>query len=369
MRSWITSKKKTTKAETAERAVELMLEPEEAARRAELRYVRDEQPGIRRKRWGRGFTYFDVNGKRIRDRQRRQRFQELAIPPAWTDVWICPQANGHIQATGRDDDGRKQYIYHPQWEKFRNEAKFNQILTFGEMLPQLRARVDKDLRKHGLPRVRILALVVRLLEETLIRVGNLEYAQENGAYGLTTMRTRHLEVNGTKLQFEYRGKGGKKQKVGFSDRRLSRIVQQCAELPGYELFQYVDEEGERQTVESADVNAYLQTITGQSFTAKVFRTWGGTVTAIKALQELGPGETEQERKKKVREAVKQVAQRLGNTTSVCRQYYIHPAVLDAYQSGSLDAAWQQVEPKKTTDDWLQPQEQLLLTVLRRHTEG
>lgn len=309
----------------------LPADPVEAAQHANLRYVSDDEPGIKRRRRGRGFTYIDMQGETIRESEARQRFNNLAIPPAWTDVWICPDKNGHIQVTGRDDKGRKQYIYHPRWQEVRNQAKFNRLLLFGQTLPQLRAQIDKDLRRHGLPRERVIAAIIRLLEETLIRVGNEQYARQNDSYGLTTLRSDHVDVTATTLHFDFRGKSGKDQQVVIRDPRAARVVRQCQELPGQELFKYHDEEDNLQSVGSADVNDYLYAVMGEEFTAKDFRTWGGTVAAVRAFRQLGPGESERDIQKKVVEAIKMVAATLGNTPAICRDYYIHPAVIDAYQ--------------------------------------
>jgi DNA topoisomerase-1 len=307
----------------------------EAAAAAGLRYVADAMPGITRRRAGRSFSYRDPAGRLITDRQILARLRALAIPPAWTEVWICPESRGHLQATGRDARGRKQYRYHNEWRAVRDAHKFDRMLIFGRALPQIRARIDADLRRHGLPRERVLATILRLLETTLIRVGNAEYARENRSFGLTTIRHRHVEVNGSTIAFEFRGKGGKVHKVSTRDRRLARIVRACHELPGQELFQYVDDEGVRHDVDSADVNAYLQEITGEPFTAKDFRTWAGTVLASLALAEFESFDSQAAAKRNVTRAIEQVANNLGNTVAVCRKSYIHPAILDSYVEGSL----------------------------------
>jgi len=307
----------------------------EAARAAGLRYVTDAMPGITRRRAGRAFSYRDPQGRLIKDRDRIRRLRALAIPPAWTDVWICPDPRGHIQATGRDARGRKQYRYHAEWRAVRDGHKFDRMLVFGRALPHIRARLDADMRRHGLPREKVLATVVRLLETTLIRVGNAEYARENRSFGLTTIRHRHVEVNGSTIAFEFRGKGGRVHKVTTRDRRLARVVRACHELPGQELFQYVDEDGERRDVDSADVNAYLQEITGEPFTAKDFRTWAGTVLASLALSEFESFDTQAAAKRNVTRAIEHVANHLGNTVAVCRKSYVHPAILDSYLDGSL----------------------------------
>jgi DNA topoisomerase I len=315
-----------------------LLDPVASARAAGLRYVTDTSPGIRRRRSGKGWTYIAPSGKVIRDPEERLRFQSLAIPPAWTDVWICPRADGHIQATGRDARGRKQYRYHPDWRAVRDETKFGRMTAFAAALPGIRARVSEDLGRRGLPRERVLAAVVRLLETTLIRVGNDEYARQNGSYGLTTLHSDHVEVSGSTIRFAFRGKSGVLHRVGVRDRRLARLIERCQDLPGEELFIYVDETGETKSVGSGDVNDYLREVSGSDFTAKDFRTWGGTVLAFFALSRIGPArpeDTATERKKNVVLAVKQVAKALRNRPATCRRFYIHPAVLAAYEDGTL----------------------------------
>jgi DNA topoisomerase-1 len=258
------------------------------------------------------------------------------IPPAWESVWICPLSNGHLQATGRDSKGRKQYLYHPRWREVRDESKYNRLLSFGESLSRIRQRVKRDLSLPGLSRERVLGTVVQLLDKALIRVGNGQYARQNGSFGLTTLRNRHVNVAGSKIRFEFIGKSGKKHSVGIEDRRLARIVKQCQEIPGYELFQYQDENANYQSVDSSDVNSYLREITGQEFSAKDFRTWGGTVTAAAALKELGSADSGKQVKKNIAAAISTVAERLGNTPSVCRKCYIHPDVIEAYLDETLE---------------------------------
>lgn len=309
--------------------------PSEIAAQAKLRYVNDHDAGFTRRRHGRGFSYVDSKGKRVVDPALRQRFAALVIPPAWNEVWICASPTGHIQATGRDEKGRKQYIYHPRWEEARDLVKFNRVLPFGRALGKLRQQVETDLRKRGLPHAKVAALVLRLLDETLIRVGNLEYARANGSFGLTTLHDEHVEANGKRVVFSFVGKSGQERELEVQDRRLARLVKQCQELPGQELFQYVDEAGLQCVLCSEDVNAYLRAATGDDFTAKDFRTWGGTVALVHALHELGPGETAKERSANITMAVKATAEVLGNTPAVCRNYYIHPAVIAAYEAGTL----------------------------------
>jgi DNA topoisomerase I len=312
--------------------------PEDAARAvrtAGLRYVTDSMPGIRRRRAGKGFCYLAPEGHLITDRADLARIKWLAIPPAWTSVWICPHPKGHLQATGLDARGRKQYRYHPDWRAIRDVAKFDRMLGFAEALPQIRARIAQDQGRRGLPREKVLATIVRLLELTLIRVGNREYVRANGSYGLTTLRDRHVDLGDVKLVFEYRGKGGKLHRISLRDRRLARIVRSCKELPGQHLFQYLDESGERRPIGSADVNAYLEEITGQPFTAKDFRTWAGTVLAALALNASERFESEAAAKRNVARAIEQVAAQLGNTVAVCRKSYIHPQIVACYLDKSL----------------------------------
>lgn len=308
-------------------------DPKESAQAAGLRYVTDARPGIRRIRAGRGFRYVDPAGKTIKDPETLRRIRSLVIPPAWVGVWICPTPNGHLQATGRDARGRKQSRYHPKWREVRDETKYERMVLFAQALPLIRARVKEDLAKQGLPREKVLATIVSLMEQTHIRVGNEEYAKENGSYGLTTLRNKHVDVQGSKVTFSFQGKSKVHHTVSLQDRRLARIVKQCSDLPGYELFQYVDEDGTRHLVDSSDVNDYLREITGQHFTAKDFRTWAGTVLACDLLRELGPFESATQAKKNVVEAIKKVAAKLGNTPAVCRKCYVHPAVLEAYLGG------------------------------------
>lgn len=307
------------------------------ARSVGLCYVSDETPGFRRRRCGRGFAYYDPENVHVKDDQIRARFDALAIPPAWRDVWICADERGHLQVTGRDEAGRKQYIYHPDWEEVRSRAKFQRMVDFAVALPSIRAQVSKDLRRRGLCREKVLAIVVYLLEETRIRVGNAEYARRNASYGLTTMENEHLEIAGSTITFSFVGKSGKEQQVDVKDRRLARYLKQCQDLPGQELFQYV-EGGECYRIDSGDVNGYLRKIADQPFTAKDFRTWAGTVIAVDELYQQGPPEDERDADKHIVAAVKAAAEALGNTPQVCRAYYIHPAVFDAYRNGDLFSA-------------------------------
>jgi DNA topoisomerase-1 len=348
----------------------LAADPIETARFAGLRYVSDAQPGIQRRPFRSTFRFIAPDGKPIRDHDTLRRIHALAIPPAWTDVWISPIPNGHLQATGRDARRRKQSRYHPRWRAVRDEAKYERMLLFGQALPCIRKQVDRDLALPGLPREKVLATVVRLLETTCIRVGNPEYARQNGSYGLTTLRTRHASVHGATVTFHFKGKSGIKHTIDLENRRLARIVQQCLDLPGYELFQYLDEAGQRHRIDSADVNAYLHRVTGQHFTAKDFRTWSGSVLAAMLLRASGPAATETQAKRNVVEAIKAVAARLGNTPAVCRKCYIHPAVLDRYLSGAmLQAAETEVaEEAERQFDNLRSEEFALLRLLARNIE-
>jgi DNA topoisomerase-1 len=334
------------------------------AKAAGLRYVTDTKPGIRRKRAGRSFTYLGPDGQRVRDLQDLQRIRSLAIPPAWTDVWICPSANGHIQATGRDAKGRKQYRYHPHWHEVQNETKYDRMLLFAVALPQVRERVTHDLSRSGLPRERVLATVLQLMERTFIRIGNGEYARQNQSYGLTTLQDEHVEVEGATIRFHFRGKSGKEHEIDLRDRRLAGIVRRCQALPGQELFQYLDIDGQPHTLSSGDVNAYLREISGQDFTAKDFRTWAGTLLAFHHLRELPEAETETQAKKNVVEVIKEVAHRLGNTPTVCRQCYVHPTVLDAYLNSETRPTLQAMSVAVSETGGLAPHEATLLAFLK-----
>jgi DNA topoisomerase-1 len=308
---------------------------------ASLRYVSDQDPGIRRKPARGGFSYRDADGAPVRDARTLDRVRKLAIPPAWTEVWISPSPRGHIQATGRDQRGRKQYRYHDRWREVRDGHKYDRLVAFGRALPRLRARVDEDLARRGLPLEKVLAAVVQVMELTLIRVGNEEYARANGSFGLTTLRDKHARISGSGAVFEFRGKSGKAHRTGFNDRRLARVVKACQDLPGQRLFQYIDDDGERRAVESADVNAYLREAMGEDFSAKDFRTWAATVQAGRALALSPQYASEAEARRNINTCVKAVAGLLGNTAAVCRSAYIHPLVIEAYAEGIL--------PLKPTD--------------------
>lgn len=314
---------------------ELWRDPAASARAVGLHYVHDGLPGIRRRRCGRGFLYLGPDGGAVRDPLTLERIRSLVIPPAWMEVWICPSHRGHLQATGRDARGRKQYLYHPDWGAIRNEVKFTHILQFAEALPLLRRRVDSDLRRRGLPREKILAAVIRLLERSLIRVGNEVYLRENNSFGLTTLQRHHVEVETSEIRFAFRGKSGKWHERSVRDRRVARVLRQILDLPGQELFRYVDGEGELRAVSSEDVNAYLREATGDEFTAKDIRTWHATVCAAAALRSVGPAETASKAKKNIALAVREVAHMLGNRPAASRKYYIHPQILESYASGAL----------------------------------
>ena len=343
----------------------LDLGPEASARRAGLRYVSDETPGLTRKPWGRGFSFFDVDGRRITDENRRARLKALGIPPAYTDVWICPDPKGHLQATGRDDKGRKQYLYHPKWSTVRQRMKFDRLVAFGAILSTLRAQCARDLRRDELPQSKVLALVVRLLDHTLIRIGSDAYAQENDSFGLTTLRRRHVRFaeDGGGCTFAFAGKSGQAHEIVLDDPALTRAVQACCDVPGYEIFAFFDEEDQKRDVKAHHVNAYLRQATGEDFTAKHFRTWGGTVHAARTLDALGPADSEKEVDNNLAEMVKAVADKLGNTVAVCREYYIHPALFEHYRAGTLLERWRSYLDEDSAPH-LSPAEHATLLVLR-----
>jgi DNA topoisomerase I len=334
----------------------------QAAGDAGLRYVSDKQPGIVRIRRGKAFAYRMPNGKPVRAPEAVHRIGRLAIPPAWTDVWICPWENGHIQATGRDARGRKQYRYHEQWREVRDGTKYERMLAFGRILPTIRRRVAADLRRSGMPREKVLATVVRLLEATLIRVGNDEYATANGSFGLTTLHNRHAKVSGHTITFGFSGKSGKKHRIDVQDRTLAQLVRRCQELPGQELFCYIDNEGTVRDVTSDDVNGYLREVAGAEFSAKDFRTWAGTVLAATALRELGPIQSQRQAKRHMLRAIEAVAQMLGNTPTICRRCYIHPDIFDSYLAGQTIAASKQSARPRLG---LRPEEVAVMTLLRQ----
>ncbi len=344
-----------------------LADPPAAAKAAGLRYVTDSKPGIRREKDGEGFRYLDAKGEPVEDEATLKRIKALAIPPAWQEVWICAQANGHLQATGRDAKGRKQYRYHAKWRNVRDEVKYERMINFGKALPQIRAEVDRALKLPGLPREKVLATIVYLLEATMMRVGNEEYARTNKSFGITTLRNRHVKVDGSDVEFRFRGKSGVYHKIHVHDRRLARIIRSSRDLPGQELFQYVDGDGETHSIDSSDVNDYLRAITGEDYTAKDFRTWSGTVLAAMALQEFEKFDSETQAKKNIVRAIESVAEKLGNTPSVCRKCYVHPAVLDAYLEGSVLEALRERTEQQLTEDLhtLQPEEAAVLAMLQQ----
>jgi DNA topoisomerase-1 len=332
----------TSAAATEKRARNQRPEPRPApeenalsARAAGLRWVDDARPGIRREGRSGAFRYVGPDGRAIRDAATRQRIADIVIPPAWTDVWISPIANGHIQATGRDARGRKQYRYHPRWREVRDEQKYSRMVAFGGVLPRIRGRVAADMARQGMSRELVLAAVTRLLDLTYMRVGSDEYAKENDSYGLTTLRDRHVDVHGARIAIRYRGKSGVHHEVRIEDRRLARILARCQDLPGEELFEWRDDHGELHQVTADDVNDYLREISGADVTSKDFRTWAGTVLAWRALRDVGPAESETASKRQIVAAIKQVSARLGNTPAVCRRCYVHPDVLASYTDGRL----------------------------------
>jgi DNA topoisomerase-1 len=347
-------------------SADAVADPKEAAEHAGLVYVSDDRPGIRRRRAGKGFRYLDPAGRSVKDPSTLGRIKALAVPPAWTDVWICPKPNGHIQATGRDAKGRKQYRYHVRFREMRESTKYHHMLRFAKRLPAIRKKIEAHLARRGLPREKVLATVVHLLETTLIRVGSDEYARANKSYGLTTLKNRHVDVNGTELRFNFKGKSGKVWRLGVRNRRVAKVIRACQELPGQELFQYVDEAGELRDVTSSDVNAYLKEISGEDITAKDFRTWHGTVLAAMALSEFQKFDSQAGAKKNIREAISRVAARLGNTPTICRKCYVHPEIFNTYIEGSLLLQVKgRVEAELRNDlPTLQPEEAAVLTLLQ-----
>jgi DNA topoisomerase I len=344
-------------------------DPKDAAERAGLSYVSDDDKGWRRERAGEAFRYFKANGDPVTDDAALERIRKLAIPPAWTDVWICPKANGHLQATGRDARGRKQYRYHPQFREVRESTKYEHMLEFARALPAIRTKLAEHMALRGLPREKVLATVVHLLETTLIRVGNEDYAKENKSYGLTTLRNPHVSVDGAELRFRFKGKSGKSWRLQLKDRRVAKIVRACQELPGQKLFEYLDENGEPKEVTSSDVNAYLKQITGREVTAKDFRTWAGTVLAALALREFERADSQATTKKNLRAAIEQVAQRLGNTPTICRKCYVHPEVLAAYIEGGLELNIREGAPAPESANALKAEEKAVLAMLEKRLSG
>lgn len=341
------------------------VDPKDAAESAGLVYVSDEDRGISREKKGDGFTYFKPGGAPVTDEATLERIRKLAIPPAWTEVWICTRAGGHLQATGRDARGRKQYKYHPGFREVRESTKYERMMEFGRTLPAIRAKLAEHMALRGLPREKVLATVVHLLETTLIRVGNDDYARTNKSYGLTTLRNPHVKVEGSQLRFDFKGKSGKTWRLQVRDRRIAKIVRACQDLPGQRLFQYRDEAGEARDVTSADVNAYLKEITGSDITAKDFRTWAGTVMAALALREFEHFDSQAAQKKNIRCAIERVAARLGNTPTICRKCYVHPEVLNAYAEGNLILQVKEKVEEELREDLarLKPEEAAVLAML------
>ena len=344
-------------------AAEVLKDPVVSAQVVGLRYVSDGMPGIKRESRGKDFRFRDANRKIIHDKETLSRIKSLVIPPAWTEVWICPSANGHIQATGRDARGRKQYRYHERWREVRDENKFDRLAQFAKALPNIRRRVAEDLKLPGLPRQKVLATIVRLLERTFIRIGNEEYARENKSFGLTTFKNRHAKVKGAKVLFRFRGKSGRQHEVDVSDRRVAKVIAKCQDLPGQDLFQYVDDNGEVRDVTSQDVNEYLREIAGEDFTAKDFRTWGGTVLAAIAFSKQDEFQTKKQAKSNIKTAICAVAELLGNTPTVCRKCYVHPVIVEAYLNRTRIAGLNGAEKESVTPD-LRAAERAVLKFLR-----
>lgn len=345
--------------------VENIVDPREAAESVGLAYVSDERPGIRRRRAGKGFSFVGPDGRKVTDPAALERIRKLAVPPAYTDVWICAKPNGHIQATGRDAKGRKQYRYHAKFREVRDSTKFEHMLEFARGIPDIRVKISEHMTLRGMPREKVLATVVYLLENTLIRVGNDDYVKQNKSYGLTTLKNRHVAVEGAELRFRFKGKSGKEWNLRFKDRRIAKIVKQCQEIPGQELFQYMDDGGQRRDVTSSDVNAYLKEISGREITAKDFRTWAGTVLAALALHEFEAFDSDARAKKNVRAAIESVASRLGNTPTICRKCYVHPEVFHSYLQGQLLLEVKEQVETELRDNLagLKPEEAAVLTLL------
>ncbi len=345
-------------------AHQLYADAAQSATAAGLRYLPDTKPGITRKIKGKNFSYFNAKGEEIADEKTTDRIKKLVIPPAWTEVWICPSANGHIQATGRDQKDRKQYIYHPEWQKNRSQSKFGRMLAFGKMLPEIRKQIAIDLKTSRLDRRKITAIALNLMDQTLIRIGNKSYARTNKSYGLTTLRDKHVKISGTEIRFEFIGKKGVPHTITLQDKKLAQLVKKCKDIPGYDLFQYYDENGHRQTLESGDVNLYLKEITHTDFSAKDFRTWGGTVRMVECLEHMLDENPELEKEKSVKEAFKIVAKSLGNTPSVCSKYYVHPEVINLFKEDRLMNYLKKHSAGKAQSNYLSPTEELVMRMLK-----
>ncbi|MDN5567429.1 MAG: DNA topoisomerase IB [Paracoccus sp. (in: a-proteobacteria)] len=346
-----------------------IIDPQDAAESAGLIYVNDDMAGLSRVRSGKGFSYRDAKGGTIRDKAERKRLAALAIPPAYSNVWICPDPRGHIQATGRDAKGRKQYRYHPDFREVRDSAKYNRMLDFAKALPKVRAQVDQDMSRRGMPAEKVLGTIVYLLAHTMIRVGNSDYVRQNKSHGLTTLRDRHVSFDGNKIRFRFRGKSGKEWDLGLRDRRVARIVRAAQDIPGQHLFQYLDDDGDRHQISSSDVNAYLRDISGRQITAKDFRTWTGTVLAALALSEYEKADSDAAAKRNVRDAIESVAARLGNTPTICRKCYVHPQIIDAYLADELKLELRDSIDDNLNNADLRPEEKQVLRFLRRRLKS
>jgi DNA topoisomerase I len=362
--------KRSTAARTMQDSADAAEAAKQTARSAGLRYVCDRIPGIARVTVRKKFSYLGPDRKPVRDAETLIRIRGLVVPPAWTDVWICPFENGHIQVTARDARGRKQYRYHTRWRQVRDSTKYEKLTAFARALPAIRRRVEKDLSLPGLPRDKVIATVVRLIESTFMRVGNEKYVRDNGSFGVTTLRDQHVKIDGQRVRFRFRGKSGKSHDIELDDKRLAAIIRRCRDLPGYELFQYLDADGQQRGIDAADVNDYLRSITGEDYTAKDFRTWAGTVLAVLALQEVQKFDSATQAKRNVVRAIEAVAARLGNTPSICRKCYIHPRVIDAYLDGTMARALKQRTEKTLTEgiDRLQPQEAAVVGLLQQRLQ-
>jgi DNA topoisomerase-1 len=334
------------------------------ARAAGLRYVLDTTPGLQRKKRGKHFFYVDPEGKTVRDPEVLDRIKKMVLPPAWRDVWICPHPNGHLQATGVDAMGRKQYRYHADWNQVRSHTKYFRLPQFAEALPVIRERVDKDLKLPGISFQKVLALAVSILEQTNIRIGNQAYKKLYGSFGLTTLQDKHVQIEGKQIQFQFKGKKGVSHTVQLKSPRLARLIQRCKDIPGKELFQYLDEQGHHHSIGSGDVNQYLKEITGTDFTAKDFRTWAGTITAFRMLREMDPPASEAEAKRNIVQAIDAVCLSLGNTRTVCKKYYIHPAILDAYENGTFFSYLDEMPETADEKEWITPDEKKIKEILQ-----
>jgi DNA topoisomerase-1 len=344
-------------------------EARKTARRTGLRYITDKSPGITRKRFADSFTYYDVNGAKITDKQTIQRIRKLVLPPAWENVWISPYPDSHLQATGKDKKGRKQYRYHPDWSSARSETKFSRMRAFADALPKIRKAVEKDLAKQHISKHKVVAIAIRLMEKAFLRIGNEEYLKENGSFGLTTLRDKHVDIQGDKIRFYFKGKKGVMQETELVDRRLARLVKHCKDIPGQELFQYYDEDGHRKSIDSGDVNEYLKEVTGENFSSKDFRTWAGTVQAFTLMRGMEFSSKKTERHRQVVSVVKEVARKLGNTPTVSRKYYIHPVLLQLCEEGMIEDFFKSCRKKKKDESESAFEECMLDKFLEMYCEG